>query len=287
MPLLGAKDIQKAYNGRVILSAASLTIEAGEKVVVVGLNGSGKTTFARILAGVEEPDAGEVVRTRGMTLAYLSQEPVMDANSTALEVSLSGLTVWSAAMADYEHISSAIAASTGSDADMSSLIEKQSEAAIAIEDAGGWDMSHAAETMLSFLGVVNPSQEVGTMSGGEKRRVAMARVFLPEPDLVILDEPTNHLDIPTIQWLEQFLTNQYDGALLLITHDRFLLDNVTSRTIEVENGQVYSYKGGWELYLSQKAARETLAEKVETNRQNFLRQELEWLSRQPKARTTK
>ncbi len=284
MPLLGAKEVCKTFGDREILSSVSLTIDEGQRWGIVGSNGSGKTTFARILAGVEAPDKGEVVRTKGMTLAYLSQEPKMEATQTALEVSLSSLEQWSQAMASYEKISQQIA-DTNNPSD--GLVEGLSQAAMEIEDAGGWDMSHKAEAMLGYLGIQKTNQVVGTMSGGERRRVAMARAFLSNPDLVILDEPTNHLDIPTIQWLEQFLTTRYKGALLLITHDRFLLNKVCHKTIEVDRGSIFVYDGGWENYLEKKAERKLHDEKVEANRRNFLRRELEWLSRQPKARTTK
>ncbi len=240
MPLVGAQDLFRSYNDRKVLSGVSVTIEPGERVGLVGVNGCGKTTLARILAGSEEPDAGDVSRARGLTLGYLGQEPEMDPGASALDVAL-----------------------------------------------GGCDLRHEAEAMLDRLGVTRPERAVGTLSGGERRRVAIARVLVARPDFAILDEPTNHLDIPTIEWLEEYLVERFSGALLLITHDRALLDRVVGRTLELDRGELYSYDGGWEAFLIGHAERLALAERVEANRKNFLRRELEWLRRKPSARTTK
>nr|HMR11715.1 ABC-F family ATP-binding cassette domain-containing protein [Polyangiaceae bacterium] len=152
---------------------------------------------------------------------------------------------------------------------------------------GGFDQGHRVGAMLGHLGVLSPTQRVASMSGGEQRRVALARILIARPDLAILDEPTNHLDAETIEWLEGYLLQEYRGAVLLITHDRYLLDRVAQRTWEVADGVVHSYDGGYELFLERKAEREAHAARTEQNRQNFVRQELSWLRRQPKARTTK
>ncbi len=284
VPLLGAQDLVKGYGDREILAGASLTIEPGERIGLVGINGSGKSTLAQLLVGLIEPDAGQVTRERGMTLGYLAQEPEMDGDATALEVALTGLKAWTDAMARYQ------AASAGLDsasADQDALLAEQSAAAHAIERLGGWELSYQAEAILGHLGIASADQTVGTMSGGERRRVAMARLLVARPDLAVLDEPTNHLDVDTVEWLEQYLIERFTGSLLVITHDRYLLDRVVTRTVELDHGALYSFDGGWEAYLTAKAERAALAERVEANRRNFLRRELEWLRRQPKARTGK
>jgi ABC transport system ATP-binding/permease protein len=284
MSLLGCHEVRKAYGDREILRGVSLTIEAGERLGLVGGNGSGKTTFARILVGIEGPDAGEVTRGRGLELAYLAQEPELSAERTALEVALSGLGAWAAAVARHE---AATAAAAAAGADHDAAVLAIAEASAAIERLGGWERRHEAESILGHLGIRDPDRPVGGMSGGERRRVALARLLISQPDLAVLDEPTNHLDVDTIDWLERFLLERFAGALLLITHDRYLLDRVVGRTLELDHGQLHCYDGGWEEYLTAHAERQAEAERVEANRQNFLRRELEWLRRQPKARTGK
>src|SRR5690606_3270871 len=173
------------------------------------------------------------------------------------------------------------------DGDVEALMAAQAAAEADIEALGGWGKDHQVEAILGHLGIARPDDRVGTFSGGEQRRVALARILLAQPSLAILDEPTNHLDVETIDWLETFLIDEYRGAILLITHDRYLLDRVATRTLELDRGQLYAYDGGYEDYLEAKAERLAHAARVEQNRQNFLRRELEWLRRQPKARGTK
>ncbi|MEM9492948.1 MAG: ABC-F family ATP-binding cassette domain-containing protein, partial [Myxococcota bacterium] len=170
---------------------------------------------------------------------------------------------------------------------LDSLLASQAEVAAEVERLGGWDLRHQARAMLGHLGVARPEQRVGTMSGGERRRVALARLLVSAPDLAILDEPTNHLDIATIEWLERFLVERFSGSLLLITHDRYLLDRVVTRTVEIADGQLHSYDGGWESFLLARAERQAHAERVAANQRNLARRELEWLRRSPSARTTK
>ncbi|HTM22879.1 MAG TPA: ATP-binding cassette domain-containing protein, partial [Kofleriaceae bacterium] len=247
MPLLGCHDLRKAYGNRDILRGATLTIEAGERLGLVGANGSGKTTFARILVGIESADAGEVTRGRELALAYLEQEPELPPEQTALAVALSGLGPWSAAVAAHE-AATAAAAAPGVDHDAVALA--MAEASAAIERLGGWERRHEAESILGHLGIGDPERPVARMSGGERRRVALARLLISRPDLAVLDEPTNHLDVDTIDWLERYLLERFTGALLLITHDRYLLDRVVDRTLELDRGEVFSYDGGWEEYLA-------------------------------------
>jgi ABC transport system ATP-binding/permease protein len=286
VPILSAKGVACAYGTHEILVDASLGVEAGERIGLVGRNGSGKTTLARILAGTQEPDAGEIVRATGLRVEHLEQEPRFAPGLSALEAALGGLVAWSAAIERHREASEAIERAPAG-ADLTDLLARQADAATDVEKLGGWQKRHEAEAMLSHVGITEPAAQVASMSGGERRRVALARVLLAEPDLAVLDEPTNHLDVDAIEWLERWLAERFRGALLLVTHDRYLLDRVVTRTLEVEAGRVHAYDGGWGRYLEAKAEREAHAERAEANRRNFLRRELEWLRRSPQARTTK
>jgi len=196
---------------------------------------------------------------------------------------LTGLSAWWKQKERYEQASERLAEHP----EDARALHDQTESLSELLRLGGFDVSHRARAILSALNVRDPEALVGTLSGGERRRVALSRVLVAEPDLAILDEPTNHLDIDAISWLESYLADQYRGAVLLITHDRYFLDGVVDRTLEVERGRVYGYEGGFADYLRGKAERIAMAERTEQNRQNFLRKELDWLSRSPPARTTK
>lgn len=266
------------------MRAADVSIAPGERVGVVGLNGAGKSTLSRILAGTEPADSGTVARRRGASIAYLEQVPNFDGDPTAFEAVTSGLGAWADAVKRHEQATQMLERGEG---DLETVLDQQHTAQADVERLGGWDRQHKVIAFLDHLGIRRPDAKVSSFSGGEQRRVALARVLISSPDLAILDEPTNHLDAETIEWLEGYLIDEYQNAILLITHDRYLLDRVAQRTVEVAGGEVYSYDGGYERYLEQKAERMAHADRTESNRQNFLRKELEWLSRQPKARSTK
>ena len=278
-------QVSRSFGVRRVLDEVNVTIDLGEHVGLVGVNGSGKTTLVRILAGLDVPDVGEVVQRRGAVIAYLDQEPRFAPGTSAREAVLSGMGEWS--QARDEHLRASAALEHGDGADLDAWIAAQARAQAEIERLGGWERVHEAESLLDRLGVKDPAVIMDNQSGGERRRVALARILAQKPDLAILDEPTNHLDIATIEWLERYLQEQFHGALLLITHDRYILDRVVTRTLELDRGKVHSYDGGFATYLEAKAERQALAQRTESNRQNFLRRELEWLRRQPKARSTK
>ncbi|ACY18582.1 ABC-F family ATP-binding cassette domain-containing protein [Haliangium ochraceum] len=284
MPLVTAQGLSHSFGDRAILDDVSVTIRRGERVGLVGQNGAGKSTLAGILAGTMSPDHGTVSRRSGIEIAYLSQEADFTGFTVARDYILAGLEAWTAAHQRYERASAEIAASAQPAA---SLLQTQADAAEAIERLGGWDQMHRVDHIAAHLGIASLDSPLANMSGGERRRIALARVLVARPALAILDEPTNHLDVATIEWLESYLTSDYPGALLLITHDRYVLDRVAQRTLELDAGQVYAYDGGWEAYLIAKQERMVHAARVEANRQNLLRRELEWLRRSPKARTTK
>ena len=284
MPVVDATGIEKAYGTRRVLAGIDVTLRTRERVGLVGLNGSGKSTLARILAGLESEDAGRVSRRRGATVELLSQEPTLPPDQSLRDIVLSSLEEWTRARERYEAITAQLGA--GAD-DADALVVNQAAAGEELERLGGWERLHEAEAVISHLGIADPTRLAGTLSGGEARRVALARVLVGSPSLAILDEPTNHLDVDTIEWLEDFLINRFGGALLLITHDRYVLDRVATRTLELNEGKLTSYNGGYATYLAARAERQAHAGRTERNRQNFLRKELEWLRRQPKARATK
>ncbi|MBK8171399.1 MAG: ABC-F family ATP-binding cassette domain-containing protein [Sandaracinaceae bacterium] len=284
MSLLSAQELRKTFGPQTILDGVSFSIEAGERVGLVGINGSGKSTLARMLGGLELPDTGLIVTRRDASIAYLSQDPQFAAGLTAREIVLSGLKLWSAAKEKHDQASDALSRGEG---DVDTWLSIQSTAGADVDRLGGWDMAHRAESMLDHLGIARHDARVETMSGGERRRVALASILVSRPDLAILDEPTNHLDIDTVEWLERYLVEEHKGALLLITHDRYVLDRAVTRTLEIDRGRVFSYEGGYEEYLESKMERLEQADRAEQNRQNFLRRELDWLRRQPKARTGK
>lgn len=284
MPIIDAKNLHKAYGPHIVLDHVNLTIRTGQRVGLVGINGSGKSTLARILAKLEMPDNGEVIVRRGSRLAYLPQCPSFDPQRTAREEVLAGLSDLQEAEKRYHAASAALAAGDG---DIDKLLRLQTQAASDVERLGGWEVGHRAEAILGHLGLRQLDVPLEKMSGGEQRRVGLARILVATPDLAILDEPTNHLDVETIEWLERYFLEEYQGSLLLITHDRYVLNQVADRIFEIDRGTLFSYEGNYETYLEAKAERLALEARTEANRQNFLRRELEWLRCQPKARTTK
>ncbi|MBE7485996.1 MAG: ABC-F family ATP-binding cassette domain-containing protein [Polyangiaceae bacterium] len=282
MPVLNAQRLEKSFGERPLFRDATLTLVSGERVGLVGRNGTGKSTLARVLAGLEPPDAGELMLRRGAEVRYLAQAPSFDPALTPREIVTEGLATWARAKARYDELGELLAKDASPE-----LLAEHAELGHEIEHHGGWQRDHEVDAMLMHLGIARRDQPIGSMSGGEKRRVALAQILIARPALAILDEPTNHLDVETIDWLERYLLEEHPGAVLLVTHDRYLLDRVCTRTLELERGTLQSYDGGYEEYLEAKATRLAHEERTEANRQNFLRRELEWLSRQPKARTTK
>jgi len=284
VPLLTADRIWKKYDEKQIIEDASLAIEPGDHIGLIGANGSGKSTLCKILAGLEEPDRGTVAQRRDAEFAYLAQDPALDAEHTAFEVVEQGLADWSVARKAYDSVSARLSSHDGP---LDALLDQQTRLAADIERLGGWDASHRVSAMLMHLGIERPEQRIATLSGGERRRVALARILVARPSLAILDEPTNHLDAHTVEWLEEYLVDEFPGALLLITHDRYFLDRVVTRVLEIDRGRLSAFEGNYARYLELKAERLAHDARVEANRLNVLRRERDWLSRQAPARTTK
>jgi ATP-binding cassette subfamily F protein uup len=283
VPALTAQHLRKAFGPQVVLEDATFTLTRREKVGLIGANGTGKSTLAKILSGVENPDGGTLSVRRGLTIRYLAQEPEIDPNASARAAVEEALVAWTAATARHAAVTSELASGSHDAA----RVDEQAELAEAIVRLGGWDRGHEALGFLDKLGVRDPDRPCGERSGGERRRIALAQLLVASPDIAILDEPTNHLDADTASWLEGYLANDFAGALLLVTHDRYFLDAIAGRIIELERGRLTSYVGGYADYLGKKAELLAQEERIEQNRQNILRREREWLARGPKARSTK
>jgi ATP-binding cassette subfamily F protein uup len=284
VPVVSARNLSKTYGPQTLFEDISLTVRSGERVGLLGANGAGKSTLLRVLAGLETADTGTIDRRRGASILYLSQEPVLDDNATPRQLVEQGLAEWHAATRRHAELSHALGSGTAPEA---GLLEEQAALADQIEHLGGWTRDHVALEMLQHLGVRDVDRPVATMSGGERRRVALAQLLVSEPALAILDEPTNHLDTETIEWLEEYLATTYAGAVLMVTHDRYVLDAIADRVLELEGGKLTEFQGGYADYLEQKAELVGQAGRVEQNRLNLLRRERAWLRRGAKARSTK
>ena len=287
MPALTAQHLRKSFGPQVVLEDATFTLIRGEKVGLIGMNGAGKSTLAKILAGVETPDGGAVSVRRGLSIRYVAQEPALDPEKSARAVVEDALTAWRQATTRHGEVSALLSRPDGGGGAHDTLVAEQATLDDQIVHLGGWDRGHEALGFLHELGVTDVDRPCGARSGGERRRIALAQLLVASPDIAILDEPTNHLDVATAEWLEQYLSTSYRGALVLVTHDRYFLDAIVGRIVELERGRLTSYAGRYADYLEKKAELLAHEERAEQNRQNILRREREWLSRGPKARTTK
>lgn len=245
MILLNATDISKSYTASPLLSNLSYAINEGDKIGLIGINGTGKSTLLRITAGIEDADSGKIILTGGVRIGYLPQAPAYDPEKTVLEQAVSYLTREIAAEGEYK-----------------------------------------CKSMLNQLGITDFEKKMSTLSGGERKRVAMAGIFTNECDILILDEPTNHIDSDTVEWLENYL-KKFRGAIFMVTHDRYFLDRVTNVILELTGGKLYRHEGNYEVYLENRAAREEMALATERKRRTLYRRELEWMRRGAQARTTK
>ena len=286
MPALSAQHLRKAFGPQTVLDDATFTLGRGEKVGLIGANGAGKSTLAKILAGIEVPDGGTLSVRRGLMVRYLSQEPELDPAASARAVVEDALTAWRKAT-ERHAVVTALLSDPAHRADHEALVHEQADLDDAVVRLGGWERGHEALGFLDKLGVRDVEKPCGLRSGGERRRIALAQLLVASPDIAVLDEPTNHLDADTAAWLEEFLDRQFRGAILLVTHDRYFLDAIVTRIVELERGRLVAYDGGYGDYLEKKAELLLHEERVESNRQNALRREREWLARGPKARSTK
>ncbi len=283
MTILTVRSLKKDFGIKEILRDATFSLEEGDKVGLIGTNGSGKSTLLKMIAGIEPIDGGEIKINPGAKVIYLPQEPDLQEDYTVLEQVFAHSSEQMALLREYEAISAQLGENQG---DHSLLMAKLTSVIERIEAAGAWELETNAKIILNKLGIEDFQARVGNLSGGYRKRIALASALLSTPDLLLIDEPTNHLDALAIEWLQSYL-NHYQGALLLITHDRYFLDSVTNRILEIDRGNFYAYSGNYAYYLEKKAAAAEMIASSQRKHQGVLRRELEWLKRGPKARSTK
>lgn len=272
-------------NQKKVLNNIYLSFFYGAKIGIIGLNGSGKSTLMKIIAGIDKNFQGEVVFSPGYTVGYLEQEPKFDDSKTVREVVEEGCAATVALLKEYEEINMKLCEPMDDDT-MAKLIERQGELYEQIDQVNGWELDSVLERAMDALRCPDPDQSVKVLSGGERRRVALCRLLLQQPDVLLLDEPTNHLDAESIDWLEQHL-QQYKGTVIAVTHDRYFLDNVAGWILELDRGEGIPWKGNYSGWLDQKTTRMAMEEKQESKRRKTLERELEWVRMSPSGRHAK
>ena len=276
MILLNIEDISKSYTEKTLLKDISFGIMDRDKIGLIGINGAGKTTLLKLLAGVEEPDSGRIIKSNNINIEYLPQNPYFEPNAKVIQQVFKGTSQNMKVIRDYE------AAINNLDTPKEEIIRLSQE----MDSIDGWEMESDAKNILTKLGINNFNQIMKNLSGGQKKRVALASALINPSDLLILDEPTNHLDNETIDWLEDYLARR-NGALLMITHDRYFLDRVVNQIIELDRGSIFSYKGNYSYFIEKKSERDEIEISSELKRQNLYRRELAWMRQGAKARSTK
>ncbi len=284
MSIITLQNIKKDFGIKEILRDASFTIEANDKVGLIGVNGSGKSTLLKMIAGIEPIDGGERIVKSGASIIYLPQQPEIDENLTVLDQVFANSNQQMQLVRKYEDLSHQMARATGEK--LNTLMGKLASVTEKMEAAGAWELETKAKIILSKLGIEDFDAKVGDLSGGYRKRIALATALLNEPDLLLMDEPTNHLDAESVEWLQDYLS-RFRGAILLITHDRYFLDKVTNRILEIDRAELYQYAGNYAYFLEKKALQEESAASSQKKHAGVLRRELEWLKRGPKARSTK
>ncbi|WP_226681680.1 ABC-F family ATP-binding cassette domain-containing protein [Sutcliffiella horikoshii] len=282
MKMLIGEDLSKTYVEKVLLGNASFSIQEKERVGLIGVNGTGKSTLLKIIAGQETPDAGTITTSNDYTIGFLSQQPELNESFSVMEQIFSKESNTNNVIRQYEKCLLQIQADPLNETLQDQLAKLQSQ----MDQLQAWDASSNAKAILNKLGITDPNQQISNLSGGQKKRVALSQTLVEAADLLILDEPTNHLDFEAIEWLEDYL-GKYQGAVLLVTHDRYFLDKVTNKIFELHNGSIYTYSGNYGDYLEAKAIRQEEELKVEAKQKSLYRQELEWMRKGAKARTTK
>lgn len=270
--VFSADNLCISYSNQLILKNSSLTVYKMERIGLVGRNGCGKSTFLKIVAGLEKPDSGDVLKKKGLTMAYLSQDFSMDISKTVYESILDGASNITSIIEEYENLPA--------NSKEQHILEDK------IKKLDGWNLKNKIEKVVLAVNAPEMNRKISELSGGERRRTALARAIIGEPDLLILDEPTNHLDTDSVEWLEKYISS-YDGTVIFVTHDRYFLDNLATKVVELSNGNFYSYPGTYSDYLIGKAKRIEVEEKMDQKRKSFIRKEIDWIRRMPKARTTK
>lgn len=279
MNYLSVESLSKNFGDRVLFEDISFGIDQGQKIALVGINGSGKSTLLKIIYGKEPPDQGLVTFRNDITVAFAEQNPSFNEDLTVMESIFNSENEMLSVIREYEYYLNKSSTKPEFQQKLTGIVEK-------MDAINAWDYESQIKQILGKLGVYDLEQSVRTLSGGERKRVALAKVLIDKPDFLIMDEPTNHLDLDTIEWLENYLASA-NMSLLLVTHDRYFLEKVTNEILELEDGNVYRYKGNYSYFLEKKTERESLRSTEVEKAKNLLTKELEWMRRQPKARGTK
>ncbi|WP_298840964.1 ABC-F family ATP-binding cassette domain-containing protein [Clostridium sp.] len=282
MNLLTIEEVSKSYSERILIDKVSLGISDGDKIGLIGVNGTGKSTFLKIIAGYEVPDAGRIIKGNKVNIEYLSQNPEFDSEATVLEQIFKSDTDVMKVIREYEVVLEKLQENPESESTLNTLMRLNDK----MDACNGWQVQDDAKIILTKLGITDFKQRIGELSGGQRKRVALCSALITPSDLLILDEPTNHMDNKIIDWLEKFL-NKRKGALLMITHDRYFLDRITNKIIELDKGNLYSYDGNYSVYLEKKVERMALVDTLERKRESLFKKELAWIRRGAKARSTK
>jgi ABC transport system ATP-binding/permease protein len=283
MSIFTLQGVKKDFGIKEILKDANFSLGPTDKVGLIGTNGSGKSTLLKMIAGLEPIDSGERLLNSGVRIVYLPQQPEIDESRTVLEQIFADSGDQMKLVRDYEEISDKLAHGLGN---TDKLLARLSTVMEQMDATGAWELETQAKIVLSKLGIEDLEAKVGDLSGGYRKRIALATALLSDPDVLLMDEPTNHLDALSVEWLQSYL-NRYRGALFLITHDRYFLDRVTNRIVELDRGDLYTYDGNYSYFLEKKALAEDSEVSSQRKHQGVLRRELEWLKRGPKARSTK
>ncbi|MDY6802615.1 MAG: ABC-F family ATP-binding cassette domain-containing protein [Cyanobacteriota bacterium] len=282
MSVFTLQSVKKDFGIKEILKDASFSLDASDKVGLIGVNGSGKSTLLKAIAGLEPIDSGQILVNSGVRIVYLPQQPELDENCTVLEQVFADSGEQMMLVREYEELSEKLARNPLD----TKLMNRFSEVTQGMDATNAWELETKAKIILTQLGIKDFDAKIGNLSGGYRKRIALAAALLAEPDVLLIDEPTNHLDAMSVEWLQSYLNN-YRGAILLITHDRYFLDRVTNRILEIDRGDLYPYSGNYSYYLEKKASSEESAISSQQKHKGVLRRELEWLKRGPKARSTK
>jgi ATP-binding cassette subfamily F protein uup len=282
MSIFTLQSVKKDFGIKEILKDASFSLDPTDKVGLIGTNGSGKSTLLKMIAGIEPIDGGQIIVNPGEKIVYLPQQPELDENHTVLEQVFADSGEQMTLIREYEELSHKLAHHP----EDSQLLARLSKVTQRMESIGAWDLETKAKIILTKLGIEDFEARIGNLSGGYRKRIALAAALLSDPEVLLMDEPTNHLDALSVEWLQSYLAG-FRGALLLITHDRYFLDRVTNRILEIDRGDLYTYSGNYSYYLEKKALAEESAVSSQRKHQGVLRRELEWLKRGPKARSTK
>jgi len=282
MNIISIENVTKGFNEKILFEQISLGITDTDRIGVVGINGAGKSTFLNMIIGIIDPDSGNIVRGNNLKIQYLSQDLKFNENITVLEQILQGDSLLMKTVREYEDIISRLERSP----DNKNLQKKLIEHNVKMDELYAWTLESRAKSILSKLGISDIGRKVGELSGGQRKRIALAEALIQPADLLILDEPTNHIDLETIEWLEDYLSQQ-KKALLLVTHDRYFLDRVVNRIIEIDRGKLYSYDGSFEYYMEKKTLQKEVESSMEKKRKRLYANELAWIRRGAKARSTK